>query len=90
MLRNQTLTECRKRENMKPAHSNGKPGVPTTTLISVRFAPFSTFKFEIKELHENIFSNPIDHIGAVAHLGAERRSLPPFMPWLAVRLHLLI
>ena len=69
MLRNQTLTECRKRENMKPAHSNGKPGVPTTTLISVRFAPFSTFTSEIKELHENIFSNPIDHIGAVAHLG---------------------
>ena len=50
MPRRQTISEClRERHTANPAHSNGKPDVPsTTTNINVRFAPISMIGFEIQ------------------------------------------
>jgi hypothetical protein len=51
----QTINEClRVLPETYPAHSNGKPGVPSmTTHISVRFAPISPVQLQIKTSHEN-------------------------------------
>ena len=51
----QTINEClRMLPETHPAHSNGKPDVPsTTTHISVRFVPLSLFQLPIKTSHEN-------------------------------------
>lgn len=55
MPRLQTINEClRTLPEISPAHSNGKPDVPsTTTHISVRFVPLSWFQLPIKKSHEN-------------------------------------
>jgi hypothetical protein len=49
--RQPTINEClRERHTTNPAHSNGKPVVPsTTTNINVRFAPISSLELEIKQ-----------------------------------------
>jgi len=52
MPRLQTINEClRTHSPLCPAHSNGKPAVPsTTTHINVRFAPTSPIELEIRQL----------------------------------------
>lgn len=51
-LRLQTLNEClRVLPEMNPAHSNGKPDVPSTTNnIDVRFAPHSSLQLQIRHI----------------------------------------
>ncbi|HTX21520.1 MAG TPA: hypothetical protein VMD27_06665 [Candidatus Aquilonibacter sp.] len=51
----QTINEClRALPETYPAHSNDKPGVPsTTTHLNVRFVPLSLFQLQIKMLYEN-------------------------------------
>jgi hypothetical protein len=51
----QTINEClRVLPEMLPAHSNGKPGVPSMTAhINVRFVPLSMVQLQIKTSHEN-------------------------------------
>jgi len=51
----QTINEClRALPETQPAHSNGKPAVsPSTTNISVRFAPVSLLHLQIRTAYEN-------------------------------------
>ncbi len=45
---------------MDPAHSNGKPGVPSTTInIDVRFAPDSIQTVQIKRRHDMKAKKPV-------------------------------
>lgn len=60
---------------MNLAHSFGKPDALASTIkLDVRFVPLSTFKFEIKEYHENLSSQPAAPNGPLANRGADGKS----------------